>query len=150
MHARCGVHIHTRSTASRTTTNNHQPTTNNGFEQVCARDEHRPLPLIKDGDPVVLIKDMLAVYSHHRVKGDAVDQLVRIGAVEHIDVYGNDQADSAADLGRRHVDACVIDRRRGISQACHTWYPIVYDIHRFFISVARVVVNNDDKRWFCS
>ena len=44
-----------------------------------------------------------------KVKGHTDDELVRIGAVEQVDPCGNDQADSAADLGRRHVDACVID-----------------------------------------
>ena len=59
------------------------------------------------------------------VKGHADDELVWIGAVEQVDKNG--------------------DRRRVFSQACHTWYPLVYNLHRFFISVARVVVNNDDK-----
>ena len=31
------------------------------------------------------------------------------------------------------------------SQACHVWYPADYELHRFLISVARVVVYNDDK-----
>ena len=56
------------------------------------------------------------------VKGHADDELVRIGAVEQVDKYGNDQADSSPDLGRRHVDACVIDRRGVLSQAYRTWH----------------------------
>ena len=30
------------------------------------------------------------------------------------------------------------------TQTCHVWFPIYDDLHRFFIAVDRVVVNNDD------
>ena len=72
-----------------------------------------------------------------KVKGHADDEMV--------DKDGSDQAHEAADLGLRHVDDCVIDRRRVFSQACHVWHPSVCDLRRFFISVVRVFGNNDDK-----
>ena len=87
--------------------------------------ERWPLPSIKDGDLVLPAKDMRIT----EVKGHADDEMVRMGVVEQVDKDGNDQADSAADLGRKHVDACVIERRRVFSQACHVWYLIVYDLH---------------------
>ena len=66
------------------------------------------MPLIKDGDLLLLIKDMLdkrGLQSTRitQVKGHPDDELVRIGAVEQVNKYVNDQADSAADLGRRYV-----------------------------------------------
>ena len=58
---------------------------------------------------------------------------------------GNNHAGEAADLGRRHVDAYVMDGRMAFSQACHVWFPIVNDLHRFFIAVARAVDNGNEK-----
>ena len=28
-------------------------------------------------------------------------------------------------------------------QVCHHWYPVVCDLHRFFIAIARVLVDDD-------
>ena len=33
-------------------------------------------------------------------------------------------------------------RRRFLS-ACSSWYPVVLDLHRFFIAIARAAVNDD-------
>ena len=57
---------------------------------------------------------------------------------------GNDAADEAADFGRRRVSPAVIDARRNLSGVCGHWYPFILDLHRFFIAIARVVVNHDD------
>ena len=60
-----------------------------------------------------------------------------------IDQHGNAEADAAADLGRRNQSEALIDARRRLLQArCH-WYPIMTDLHRFMIAVARVSVNHD-------
>ena len=56
---------------------------------------------------------------------------------------GNDAADEAADSGRRRVGNAVIDARRDLSGVCGRWYPVVLDLHRFFIAISRAVVNHD-------
>ena len=40
--------------------------------------------------------------------------------------------------------SAVIDARRNLSGVCGRWYPIVLDLHRFFIAISRAVVNHDD------
>ena len=59
--------------------------------------------------------------------------------------FGNDAADEAADFGRRSVGNAVIDARRNLSGVCNRWYPVVLDLHRFFIAISRAVVNHDDR-----
>ena len=59
------------------------------------------------------------------------------------DRLGNDAADDAADFGRRRVSPVVIDARRNFSGVCGRWYSVILDLHRFFIAVARAVVNHD-------
>ena len=46
-------------------------------------------------------------------------------------------------FGRRRVSPAVIDARRNLSGVCSRWYPIILDLHRFFIAIARAVVNHD-------
>ena len=60
-----------------------------------------------------------------------------------LDKARNNLADRAADLGRRRLPAGINGARRLCTAACREWYPIVFDLHRFFIAVARVVVNED-------
>ena len=62
-----------------------------------------------------------------------------------LDQQGNSEADTAADLGRRHQSEMLIDDRRWLFQACSHWYPIMLDLHRFMIAVARVSVDHDGK-----
>ena len=54
-------------------------------------------------------------------------------------------ADQAADLGRRRVGAALVNDRKGFSDACKRWYPIILDLHRFFIAISRAVVNEDGR-----
>ena len=35
--------------------------------------------------------------------------------------------------------------RKGYSDACKHWYPIILDLHRFFIAISRAVVNEDGR-----
>ena len=58
---------------------------------------------------------------------------------------GNAEADTAADFGRRHQSEVLIDARRRLLKARSYWYPIMLDLHRFMIAVARVSVNHDGK-----
>ena len=62
-----------------------------------------------------------------------------------LDRQGNIEADTAADLGRRHQPELLIDGRRKLLQARSYWYPIMTDLHRFMIAIARVSVNHDGK-----
>ena len=57
---------------------------------------------------------------------------------------GNSAADVAVDFGRLAVGHAVVDARRTPSGVCRRWYPVVLDLHRFFIAISRVVVNHDD------
>ena len=62
-----------------------------------------------------------------------------------MDQQGNAEADTAADIGRRHQSEILIDARRRLLMARSHWYPIMLDLHRFMIAVARVSVNHDGK-----
>ena len=69
--------------------------------------------------------------------------LVLHGQVRREDKLGNDAADEAADFGRRRVSPAVIDARRNLSGVCVRWYPVILDLHRFFVAISRTVVNHD-------
>ena len=62
---------------------------------------------------------------------------------------GNTEADTAADVGRRHQTELLIDARRSLLQARTFWYPVILQLHRFMIAVSRVAVYHDGKRGFC-
>ena len=62
-----------------------------------------------------------------------------------LDQQGNIEADTAADLGRRHQTEVLIDARRRLLQARGYWYPIMVDLHRFMVAIARVSVNHDGR-----
>ena len=71
--------------------------------------------------------------------------MVLDGRVRELDRLGNNAADEAADFGRRRVGNAVIDARRNLSGVCGRWYPIILDLHRFFIAISRAVVNLDGR-----
>ena len=48
-----------------------------------------------------------------------------------MDQQGNAEADTAADLGRRHQSEILIDARRRLLQARSHWYPIFLDFASF-------------------
>ena len=103
-----------------------------------------------DGDLLVLVQKLLnargpGTTSIPKVKGHADEGLVRGGRVRELDKVGNGMADRAADLGRRRVGAGVMDARRDLSNACRSWYPVIRDLHRFFISISRAVVDEDGR-----
>ena len=79
------------------------------------------------------------------VKGHAEDLDVQQGRVPLFDSQGNAEADTAADLGRSHQSEVLIDARRRLLTTRSHWYPIMLDLHRFMIAVARVSVNHDGK-----
>ena len=77
------------------------------------------------------------------VEGHADDDMVAVGRVRVEDRVGNDLADRAADFGRRRVSDLVMDVRTRFLSACSSWYPVVMEIHRFFVAIARAAVNED-------
>ena len=106
--------------------------------------------MVKDGDLVALVQYMIRTRGRHtvrvtKVKGHAKDYDVQHGHVRLIDQQGNVEADIAADLGRRHQTEVLIDARRRLLQARSYWYPVLTDLHRFMIAIARVSVNHDGK-----
>ena len=110
----------------------------------------KPLPLVKDGDLVALVQYMIRTRGRGtvrvtKVKGHAKDDDVQHGRVRLTDQQGNVEADIAADLGRRHQSEILINARRRLLQARSYWYPIMTDLHRFMIAIARVSVNHDGK-----
>ena len=65
--------------------------------------------------------------------------------VREVDRVGNNEADAAAALGRRRVHHSISVARDVVARSCARWYPVVRDLHRFFIAIARSVVNNDGR-----
>ena len=111
------------------------------------RGTSRPAEQVQDGDLVLLSERMLHLRGLDtvrisKVKGHADEVLVRAGGVRDLDRLGNNGAEEAADFGRRRVPWWVIDARRHYSGVCARWR-LVVDLHRFFIAIARAVVNHD-------
>ena len=107
-----------------------------------------PFELVTDGDLPVLIRRVIDLRGSDTVRitkviGHADEGMVADGLVRMVDRLGNNAADEAADFGRRRVGPVVIDARRNLSGVCNRWYPVVRDLHRFFIAISRAVVNHD-------
>ena len=110
----------------------------------------KPLPLVKNGDLIAIARYMIRTRGREtvrvtKVKGHAEDVDVQQGRVRLVDQQGNAEADTAADLGRRHQSEVLIDAGRRLLTARTHWCPIFLDLHRFMIAVARVSVNHDGK-----
>ena len=103
-------------------------------------DGHRgsiPFELVTDGDLLLLTDRLLHLGGLDtvritEVKGHADQGMVLDGRVRELDRLGNNAADEAADFGRRSVG----DARRNLSGVCCRWYPIIFDLHRFFIAIS--------------
>ena len=107
-----------------------------------------PFELLNDGDLLLLIDRMIRrrgpdTVRVSKVKGHADEVMVRSGQVREADRLGNNAADEAADYGCRRVGNAVIEARRNLSGVCGRWYPVLLDLHRFFIAISRAVVNHD-------
>ena len=109
----------------------------------------QPFQVVPDGDLLCLIHHMLLLRGLDtvkvtKVKGHASEDMVVDGRVRDLDRLGNRAADEAADFGRRRVPVRVNDARRNLVGVCNRWYPVVCHLHRFFVAIARAVVNHDD------
>ena len=107
-----------------------------------------PFEIVADGDLLTLIRRMLDLRGRDtvritEVKGHADEGMVLDGRVRELDTLGNNAADEAADFGFGRVGNTVIDARRNLSGVCGRWYPVILDLHRFFIAISRAVVNHD-------
>ena len=103
----------------------------------------KPLPLVKDGDLVAIAQYMIRIRGRDtvrvtKVKGHAEDSDVQQGRVRLEDQLGNAESDAAAVLGRRHQSELHMDARRIFLKVRNHWYPIMLQLHRFMIAVARV------------
>ena len=99
-----------------------------------------PFELVKDGDLLLLISRMLRLRDLDtvritKVQGHADEGVVLDGRVRELDRFGINVADEAADFGRWRVGNVVIDARRNLSGVWGRWYPVLLDIHRFFIAI---------------
>ena len=108
----------------------------------------KPLPLVKDGDLVAV--DQYKIRTRGRdtvrvtkVKGNATDADVEQGRVLLEDRLGNAEADAAADLGRRHESELRVDAKSIWLKVRNHWYPLMLQLHRFTIAVAKVAANYD-------
>ena len=104
------------------------------------------LPLVIDGDLVAVVQYMIKVRGRDtvgvtKVKGHAEDVGVQQGRVRLVDQQGNVEADTAADLGRRHHSQILMNAWRMLLKVRNHWYPIMLQLLRFMIAVARVTVN---------
>ena len=68
-----------------------------------------------------------------KVKGHAEDSNVQQGRVRL-----EAESDAAADLGRRHQSELHMDARRIFLKVRNHWYPIMLQLHRLMLAVARV------------
>ena len=106
--------------------------------------------MVEDGDLFALVQNMIRTGVREtvrvtKVEGHAEDVGVQQGRVRLEDQMGNAEADTPADLGRRHQTDVLIDAWRRLLNARSCWYPIMLDLHRFMIAVARVTVNHDGR-----
>ena len=110
----------------------------------------KPLPLVKDGDLVALAQYMIRTRGRETVRvtkvtGHATDADVAHCRVRIEDKLGSAEADTAADIGRRHQTELLIDARRSLLQFRTLWYLVMQQLHRLMIAVSRVAVNHDGK-----
>ena len=89
--------------------------------------------------------EVLETAAVSKVKGHADEGLVREGRVRELDRIGNDLAHRAAHLGRCRVEGALDRDRKGYSDICKDWYPVIKELHRFFIAISRAVVNDDGR-----
>ena len=114
---------------------------------IAGRRVGRPFCLVNDGDLLLLAQQLVrwrgsGCTAVTKVKGHADEGLVAQGRVREVDRIGNNEAD-AADLGRKRVHHAISDARRLVSRACVRWCPVVRELHRFFIAIARAALNED-------
>ena len=107
-----------------------------------------PLQWLAGGELLDFIRSILHVWGLGtnrvaKVKGHAADEIAREGQVRAVEQVDNQHADGAAELRRRTVPKSAIDARRWHFAAASYCCRIVEDLHRFFVAICRVMVNED-------
>ena len=97
---------------------------------IAGRRVGRPFSLVNDGDLLLMVQQLVqwrgtGSSAVTKVKGHADEGLVAQGRVREVDRIGNNEADAAADLGRKRVHHSISDARRLVNKACGRWYPLV-------------------------
>ena len=110
----------------------------------------KPLPLIKDGDLIVIVQCMIRTRGQDtdrvtKVKGHATDDDVQQGRAPLWEKLGNGDSDAAADLGVRHQSELLVCCGRVLLNARNHLYPTMLQLHRFMIAISRVAVEHDGK-----
>ena len=80
-----------------------------------------------------------------KVNGHDTEAGVDQGRVSMEDRMGFAEADTAAELGRRHQSEAATDARRALLNARELWHPVVLQLHRFMVAVSHVSVNHDGR-----
>ena len=106
------------------------------------------LPLLSDGDLLRLVQRLVQCRGRcgtlvSKVKGHADEGMVAMGSVKEVDRIGSNGADATADMGRRRLHCSITDARCVVNGGCACCYPIVQELHRLIIVIARTVVNCD-------
>ena len=106
----------------------------------------RPFPLVNDGDllqrvcQLVRWRDLVTLL-FLKLRVMLMRVWLPLGRVREVDRVGHNEADAAAALGRRRVHHSISAAKDVVARSCARWYPVVRDLHRFFIAIARSVVN---------
>ena len=108
----------------------------------------KPFPLVNDGDLLHKVYQLVrwrgpGNTAVSKVKGHADEGLAALGGVREVDRIGNNEADAAAALGWERVHHSVAFAGRMVTRSCARWYSVVRELHRFFIAIARSVLNDD-------
>ena len=80
-----------------------------------------------------------------KVKEHATDADVDQGRVRLEDKLGDAEADTAADLGRRHHSELVMDTRRALLDPRNLRYPVILQLQRYMVAVSGVAVDHDGR-----
>ena len=92
-----------------------------------------PFELVNDGDLLLLIDRMI------QQRGVDTVMVRFVGRISWVTML----LMRLLIFGRRRVSPAVIDTRRNLSGVCGRWYPVILDLHRFFIAISRAGVNHD-------
>ena len=90
-----------------------------------------PFPLVNDGGLILFDRRLvqwrgLGSTQVTKVKGHADEGMVALGRVREVDRIGNNEADAAADMGRRRVHCSITDARRTAVPDCPEASSLLY------------------------
>ena len=118
------------------------------------RGSSTPLELVTDSDLLLLIERMLHLRGLDtvritKVKGHADEvwfSMVEFGRLTGLVMTLLMRLPTLVGGG---LALLLLMCGRNLSGVCGRWYPVILDLHRFFIAISRAVVNHDGGRWDC-